>query len=77
MNGWHNSPAEHIQKAHRAPIKRFLGPIAPSSINVNCHFEVNLAKNFQLTLFNWRFCDFTCKFNCHLNLIDDGATEFI
>ena len=27
--------------------------------------------------FNWRFLDFTCKFNWRLNLIGDGAAEFI
>ena len=53
-----------------------LGWVAHSSIKFNCQLKL-IGQIFPIN-FNWRFHDFTCKFNCQLNnLIDDGATEFI
>ena len=51
------------------------GGVAHSSIKFNCQLKL-IGQIFPIN-FNWRCRDFTCKFNRQLNLIDDGATEFI
>ena len=50
-------------------------PVAPASIEFNRRLKL-IGQKVPIN-FNWRFRDFTCKFNWWLNLIDDGATEFI